>query len=707
MERVVSSDKLKRDFAARGVIDYLVQNSIALKLTNSILYYDFPVFRDYEEALYRPSLLLLDKKKGIVLIRICGTEIEIPHEDELLGELHSLLNAKLLNSKRLRKSRTSLKLDIRSFLYIPSGSATDEVEVENVVISSYEGLGSALAEIDNENCDDDDIAEIRSVIEGLKALAKSGSRDVSDKDLKPKALIIRKLEDEISNFDAHQRRAALTVASGPQRIRGLAGSGKTIVLAWKAAHIHLTNPDAKILFTFYTKSLYETVRRQITRFYRHFKDADPNWDNLHVLHAWGGRREAGVYYNAAIENGVVPKAWNEVQRMANPFKMICKALNDTVQARAKYDVVLVDEAQDMPESFFELLFHLTKGHRDEKSIIWAYDELQSIFEPRMRTPVELFGHDADGQPRIDLGRSAQRLGLGDYFSNDLVLYKCYRNPLDVLVTSHSMGLGIYGPNIVQMLQNKDHWEDVGYEVLEGDFVTGSCTVIERPKKNSPLAISNYQKKAEVIQLFRADSLVHETKWIVDQIVEAIADGVKAEEILVVCLDDRNAKNYFVQIGGELAIKGISSHDLLANPIASTSFAINGRVTLSSVHKAKGNEAALVFAAGIDAIAHERSSRRGRNKLFTAFTRTKCWLRISGFGSYGAPLFDEIEVAVSNSPSLRFNWPDLRQVDTLQRDISRRDEAARRFQKDYLRKMAELGYSEEDAFAELDVPEKSL
>ena len=706
MERVVSSDRLKNDPTARGIIEHLSKNANDLTIENSILYYDFPVFRDYEEALYRPSLLLLEKDKGIVLIRVCNTAIEIEHEDEMLGELHSLLNAKLLNSKRLRKNRTSLKFEIQSFLYVPQAIG---IETENQILSSYEGLSNAINLLAQSGCDDDDISEIRSVIEGLKALSRSTSkdRDTQDKDLKQKALVIKKLDEEIANFDAHQRRAALTVAVGPQRIRGLAGSGKTIVLAWKAAHLHLTKPEAKILFTFYTKSLYETVRKQITRFYRNFKDSDPNWDNLHILHAWGGRREAGVYYNAAIENNVSPKTWQDVQRTPQPFKTICQMLNDSVVANQKYDVVLVDEAQDMPESFFELLFHLTRGHRDEKSIIWAYDELQSIFEPKMRTPDDLFGIDNDGQPRISLDRSAQHAGMGDYFSNDLVLYKCYRNPLDILVTSHALGLGIYGTEIVQMLQDKDHWEDVGYKVLEGTFKTGSKTVIERPEINSPLSILKYQTKNDLIKLYRAESLQSEIFWIIEQIKEFINGGVKPEEILVVCLDDRNARTYFSGISKHLAEHGLASNDLLANPMASSSFIIDGRVTLSSVHKAKGNEAPLVFAAGIDAIAPERLSRRGRNKIFTAFTRTKCWLRVSGISISGAPLFDEIEKAIEKSPILDFFWPDFGKVDTLQRDISQRELEAKRVQRDYLRKMASLGYSEDDSLAELEVPEKTL
>lgn len=710
MEKVVSTTRLKHDFHARGVIDYLSSKTEELNLQSSVLYYDFPLFRDYEETLFQPSLLLLDKLKGIHVIRIVSTACEVIHEDELLGEFHSLLYAKLLNSKRLRESRSTLKISISSILYLPPGTEVIRDTLENIQVSSYLGLEKILTEANSCSLTDEDFAEARSVIEGVKALAKLSPRDIAERELKPKALVIRKLEDEISNFDTHQRRAALTVTSGPQRIRGLAGSGKTIVLAWKVAHIHLTNPEKKILFTFYTRSLYDTIRKQITRFYRHFKDTDPNWDNVHVLHAWGGTRETGVYYDTCLNHGVLPKTFKDVREIPSPFKQICLELNRKASIKPKYDVVLVDEAQDMPDSFFEVLYKLTKGERDDKSIIWAYDELQSIFEPRMRSPVELFGVDDDGEPRVDLDRSATKIGLTEYFSNDLVLYKCYRNPLDVLVCAHAIGLGIYGPQVVQMLQNREHWEDVGYTVKLGDFTLGSKTILTRPVENSPLSILKFEQRDELIKIFCAPSFNDEITWIFNETQKFIDQGIRPEEILVICLDDRNAKNYFNILSQKFAQAGFNSNDILSNPMAASRFTMDGRITLSTVHKAKGNEAAVVFAAGIDAIVPERSSRKGRNKIFTAFTRAKCWLRVSGVNGQNSvlePMFEEIKQAISLSPNLEFEWPDLTAVDTLQRDVSRREESAKKLQKEYLRNMAELGFSEDAALAALTVPEKSV
>ncbi|MFJ5445089.1 DEAD/DEAH box helicase [Methylobacillus methanolivorans] len=702
MEKVVSSARLKDDPVCRRIIDFLSQHTQRLELTNSILYYDFPLFRDYEDELYQPSLLLLDQKKGVVVIGKVDTAFDLPRSDFLLGEFYSLLFSKFLNSRQLRSSRTSLKFSPNVFLFLP-GDDAGNIATENRVLSSLESLEAQLNELPDANLSEDDVKEIRSVIEGVKALTKATPRDVASDGSKPKALVLKALEDEIANFDAHQRQAALTVALGPQRIRGLAGSGKTIVLAWKAAHILLTNPDAKILFTFYTKSLYDLIRKQITRFYRHFKDSDPNWDNLHVLHAWGGTREAGVYYNSCIEHGVTPAKFSKNSPVS--FKSICEDLLNKSPIKEKYDVVLVDEAQDLPESFFILLFYLARGGRDEKTIIWAYDEFQSIFEPRMRTPDELFGIDSDGQPRINLDRSAQSLGLSPYINNDQILYKCYRNPLDVLVCSHAVGLGIYGSQIVQMLQDKDHWSDMGYEVIEGDFTTGSRTVIKRPENNSPLSILQHETKGELIKWFLTDNFSLELDWIVQETQLLIQGGLLPDDILIISLDDRNAKTYFEGLSRRFSELGISTHNLSNNPFSSTQFKMEGRITLSTVHKAKGNEAAVVFATGIDALAFDLRGRKARNRIFTAFTRTKCWLRISGL-TIAQGILNEINQALSNSPHLVFEWPDLRQVETIQRDMSSRQSKAKEFREKYLKAMADLGISEEEALSTFETTEKS-
>src|SRR5205085_176832 len=129
---------------------------------------------------------------------------------------------------------------------------------------------------------------IRSVVEGAKALARPQKRVIENPIEQRPAAALSQLESEIANFDQRQRRAALVTIPGPQRIRGLAGSGKTVILAMKAAHLLLNRPEDKILVTFFTRSLRASLKNLITRFFRNYKDEDPDWHQIHIRHGWGG-----------------------------------------------------------------------------------------------------------------------------------------------------------------------------------------------------------------------------------------------------------------------------------------------------------------------------------------------------------------------------------------------------------------------------------
>lgn len=117
------------------------------------------------------------------------------------------------------------------------------------------------------------------------------------------------------------------------------------------------------------------------------------------------------------------------------------------------------------------------------------------------------------------------------------------------------------------------------------------------------------------------------------------------------------------------------------------------VTLSTVYRAKGNEASAVFVIGVDAVSLR--TRAGRNKLFTAITRSKAWVRISGMGDTARAINNEIKTAIENFPYLRFRMPDLREVELIQRDLSMRTIVANKIRSEYLTRLREEGFSDED------------
>lgn len=356
--------------------------------------------------------------------------------------------------------------------------------------------------------------------------------------------------------------------------------------------------------------------------------------------------------------------------------------------REYYDHILVDEGQDFPSGFYELCFALSKGDRDSKNIIWAYDELQNILNVKIRSAEELFGNDKDGKPRISLDRAARNLPSGT--DNDTVLSKCYRNQREVLVSAHALGFGIYR-DIVQLLESKEHWEDVGYRVLKGGaFAVGEEVQIERPAENNPICIQT-PAGSPIIAIQTADNLDSELSWITNEIRKFISGGLQPEDILVVVLDDRNARTYFRSLSGRLAAVGLSTNNLLADPYSEPPFQIPGKITLSTVYRAKGNEAAVVFAAGVDA-ANTRT-RSGRNKLFTAFTRSKAWLRVSGMGQPAAAINEEIATAAKHFPMLEFTMPDLAKVEMIQRDLSKRATRAKKARQEVIRSLKNQGFTD--------------
>lgn len=692
LDVLVTTNRINKDPAGRDLVGFLRDNSERLDLEDAALYYDFPTYADYETVAHKPDALLLSPLHGVVAIRIGIESSQWTAYDESLGQFCSILIGRLLKSRILRRNRSRLRFDVVPVLYFPGGKAPKSPSDSEVALSreGFENVLQALALEQEEPLSDEELAEARSVIEGAKALTRPQKRNVDDPHRTPIAASLAALEAEIANFDEHQRRAAIVTIGGPQRIRGLAGSGKTVILAMKAAHLHLTNPDAKILVTFFTKSLRASLTALITRFFRHYRDEDPDWSRIHIRHGWGGARLDGVYADACRRAERTPLTFAAAQAKggANAFDYACRTLLAEVLVKPYYDHVLIDEGQDLPTGFYQLCYALARGTRDHRSVIWAYDELQNILNVKMRTPEELFGTDEDGQPRISLDRSSTGLPVGAH--NDTVLSKCYRTQREVLVVAHALGFGIYS-EIVQLLESPEHWQDVGYLVETGKFQVGQAVSILRPESNSPTTL-NVPPDSPLIATKVASTIDEELSWVASEIERFLAGGLNAEDVLVVCLDDWNARGYFRDLSVALARKKISTNNIIA-PYTEPPFTIPGHVTLSTVYRAKGNEAAAVFAIGVDA-ANTRT-RSGRNKIFTAFTRTKGWLRVSGMGSTATRLMREISEARQQFPRLKFDMPDLQKVELIQRDLSEKQTKLLRIKEEYVQRLRDEGFSDDE------------
>ncbi|MDD1686412.1 ATP-binding domain-containing protein [Methanoregula sp.] len=676
IELVVTLPKYGSDVASQHI---WLKISTAFPELNGVCYYMHPILKTRSGVV--PDFTLLTQSHQPVVIRCLPYQIDeiknlnekfwIVNNEEIdspiqeAGDFVFLLKSKFGADRDLRK-----RLEPYCILALPSITKKEfESKFPNtlndtLVIWKDSDINTFLKEI-SPRLTDVEWRLTRSIIQGINPLTKGGG-------LKPKPAstlgeAIKSIDSYIALLDDEQEKAALQIAPGPQRIRGMAGTGKTVLLAMKAAQIHQRFPEKRILFTFNTQSLYNQIRTLITKFYRFHSDSDPDWDYLHIRHAWGGPRRSGVYYDTCRYLGVPSLPFFEAKRLnwKSPFVSCCKHILSK-EIDPMYDYIMVDEAQDFPSEFFQLLFNLTPTPHN---IYWVYDELQSLFGEKIPSPEELFGVDKDGKPNVTLEGEAYPGGI----EKDFILHRSYRCTQPVLMLAHAIGLGLYSPDgPVQMLSKKESWEAFGYKIEHGDLVKDSKLTIFRPKENSPNPINDvYKGSQEIITSQIFEDRDKEFDWIARSIYNDITvEKVLPEHIIVICLDPLNMKKYLPPIQERLYSLGLQSA-IPGLVDDSSAFAEDGRVTLSTVLRAKGNESYIVYVFSFDVLYDYVESLQNRNRAFTAITRSKAWVRISGIGPGMKKAKSEIDKILSDQPKFNFIFPDMEKIRDLDAEIARR------------------------------------
>ncbi|ALL05960.1 hypothetical protein AQ505_10925 [Pedobacter sp. PACM 27299] len=689
LERNINETLLNNEPSSKALVQMLLNIDEKKTLGPTALYHHFPLYPDnLSDKLITANILFCSQKFGIVIFKSIDysnrTELNISEIVDELDQIDRLIYAKIIkDAPDLRKGRRELKLNITTIVYLNNFNKDEDEVIEFgdfLTVTSEIELDSFIR-FYKSPLTDAEYKDLKATIEGSKAIPRPAERKTSTNSKKDRGYILTLIENEICSFDLEQKRAALLTIDGAQRIRGLAGSGKTIILAMKAALLHLQNDQADILYTYYTKTLHDIVKRLITRFYRQFAEKDPNWDRIHIMHAWGGKGLEGVYYNACNANYISPINYTDAKSSSqkDPFEYVCEQLNEEILIPF-YDYALLDEAQDFPVTFYRLCRQLTKNNR----VVWAYDDFQNILQVNLQSEKETFGKDENGDWHIDFDKKDDEL-------QDIILHQCYRNPRKILVTAFALGLGIYNQDennrvqIIQRLESNAHWSSLGFEIEEGDSNVGSKMVINRPLENSPLLKNELlDDEDEIIKILSFSSSDEECNKVCELILQDIESGLNPEDISVICLDNLYAKRYFSDISRCLTENGLKVFNLLTAPNDNTIYKIKGHITLSTIFRAKGNEGGSVYALGIDTVFSptKKNDITERNKLFTVITRAQGWITLTGTGNLDQCL-KEFDLLKKNNFKLIFIQPSEEEVNTIRQDINKNQ-----FNLNKLDKMAE-------------------
>ena len=667
-------------------------NALAAKLAEidpeGTFYIGYPVLAT-ADATATVDGLLIARELGLIAF-VLDDEPTMPRKVEdweaLMDEQDLLYYALTNNLGRNSALRQRRRLAIEPQVITILPETVEPPEGIEVVVASLETLQGRLrdhaAPVDGSLWDALNAALQRvSTIKPRKkrqGVTRAGSRGA----------ILKQLEAKIANLDRWQKPAAIESPEGPQRIRGLAGSGKTIVLALKAAYLHLQHPDWNIAITFYSRALGQQFRDLVRRFCFEHQGDEPDWERVHVLHSWGGRARPGFYNSVAEQSGSVVRDYayaKSAYGMRDAFAGICSELSAFVRENPPdpiYDAVLIDEAQDLPLHFFRLVYAFTKPpHR----IVWAYDELQNLSETAMPTTSDMFGSDAEGRPLISVENRQ------DEPRQDIVLPKCYRNTPWALSLAHALGFGIYRPGgLVQHFDDPVVWNEIGYRATNGTLAYGNDVTLERSPESYPEYFTQLLQRDDVVQVQVFDDEHSQAEWVAGAIRDNLKnDELEHDDILIVLTDPLTAKKRASGVMQALNRQGISSH-LVGETSSADDVFFSDSIAILHIYRAKGNEAPMVYVLDAQHCGSGPELTRLRNTLFTSITRSRAWVRICGWGLEMQSLQEEIDQVRTHDFKLSFKIPsveELQRMRTLHRDLSpgerRKVEKAERGMKEFL------------------------
>lgn len=662
----------------------------AFKDDDGVAYYRYPVFHKNGKMYREPDIVLLHRQYGLWVFEVKGCQIDnikaIQGHEWQMNHWYQEISTPVAQAEDgmyAIKNKLEARRETRGLIWmeyrvaLPSvkrkewqSKGFDALPSSQGVVWIYEDLTPAALKQAISNAagsrqqplTDEQWQLVTSVLGGTLASKPARPIPTGTASINP-LRVINEIESRLKTLDETQQQVAFSVPDGPQRLRGLAGTGKTVLFAQRAAKMHVKHPDWNIAFVFFTRSLYETVSEMIGNYYREMTDGEePNWDKVKVLHSWGAKDQQGFYRDLAIKSGKKALTVNDTKRViSNPtpaesFQYVCENL-ESAEIPEIYDAILIDEGQDLPSAFYRLAYRALKS---PKRLYWAYDEAQGIGSLLVPDSKTLFGVTTDGKPMVDVSGSYPGGILKSYRMNH-----CYRTHRGLLMTAHAINMGLFrAEGVLQGVSTQRDWEILGYKIIDGDFspasvVAGKTVTITREASTSkhPINQNDFPHKdsvgkALVCQTFASDA--EEISWIAARVADDIKQGLDPNDIMITAIYRYKEDEYFTALQSALAKVNVNT--FIAGQNNLNDFRKEGHVTISSIYRAKGNEAWKVYAARFHFTTEPLAWRNEtelhkRNEAFVALTRAKVWCVVSGLENY--PVFEEINKALNQYPNFTF------------------------------------------------------
>jgi hypothetical protein len=245
--------------------------------------------------------------------------------------------------------------------------------------------------------------------------------------------ISTEIPDFIRVMDLQQEQLARSLGEGHRVIHGVAGSGKTLILGYRAEHLAKLS-QRPIAILCYNKTLAAKLAAMIEQKGLGDKIVAINF------HAWCMRQldtyhvdkpaktaDLDAYFEACIDS-------------------VIRGVDSDLIPRGQYDAVLIDEGHDFKPAWFKLIVQMVNP--ETKSLLVLYDDAQSIYHTakKLKFSFSSVGVQAAGRTtilKLNYRNTAEILAVARAFAAELLT--AHNTEDDEAPTVQPMSTGRHGP----------------------------------------------------------------------------------------------------------------------------------------------------------------------------------------------------------------------------------------------------------------------
>lgn len=361
----------------------------------------------------------------------------------------------------------------------------------------------------------------------------------------------------IKVMDLQQEQLARSLGKGHRVIHGAAGSGKTMILGYRCAHLAQMS-SKPVLVLCYNKSLAGRLQQVLVE--RGLTDKV----KVRNFHAWCSDMLTAYNVDRPAQHLSVDV------KMAQMVESTINGVDCGQIPRAQYAAVLIDEGHDFQPEWFKLVVQMIDPESD--SLLVLYDDAQSIYRGK------------GGKSGMDF--SFASVGIQAQ-GRTTILRLNYRNTVEVLSVARAFA--------VELLAARDAVED-GVPIVE-------------PQSAG--------RRGAFPELLRCDSDWQEYNCIVERIRDEQGHGRALDDIAVIYRSTSQAQ-HIERVLGEAGIAFASGQSAKGRSLL---YGAEDAVKVVSMHSSKGLEFGMVLIPGLGDMPKKGEEEAGEARLlYVAMTR---------------------------------------------------------------------------------------